>query len=256
MSRGKTPRWLSAARESGRTGGDWLLRALGRAGALPPSELESAIAGGRVRVDGKVAKKPFTPVTEDTRVAVDGVEVSLKRVTRVLMLHKPAGVVAEGGRDERPTVMDVLVPLLSPQQARFVWLAVGRLDVDTTGLLLFTNDERFVALATSPETHLPKRYLATVSERATEEQLEPLRQGVTLDDGPARPAAARLRSPGLVELTLTQGRFHQVKRMLAHVGLPVLKLHREAIGALQLDVPEGALRELTAAEVETLAATG
>ncbi len=248
--RAKTPRWLNAARESGRTGGDWLLRALGRSGALPASELAAAIAAGRVRVEGKVTTKPFTPVTERSRVTVDGAPVSLERVTRVLVLHKPAGVIAEGGaRDSRPSVMHVLLPLLSEAQRRFTWLAVGRLDVDTTGLLFFTNDERFVEHATSPESHLPKRYVAWVNERATDAQLEPLRAGVTLDDGPARPAEAKLRAPGIVELTLTEGRNHQVKRMLARVGLPVLKLHREAVGGLTLDVPEGAMRELGRDEV-------
>ncbi|MBL8954398.1 MAG: rRNA pseudouridine synthase [Myxococcaceae bacterium] len=253
--RAKTPKWLNAARESGRTGGDWLLRALGRSGALPASEIEGALAAGRVRIDGKVATKPFTPVTESSRVTVDGVVVPLARVTRVLMLHKPPGVVAEGGRDKRPTVVDVLLPLLTEEQRRFHWLAVGRLDVDTTGLLFFTNDERFVQHATSPESHLPKRYLATVHEKATDAMLQPLRDGVTLDDGPARPASARLRSAGLVELTITEGRNHQVKRMLALVGLPVLKLHREAVGGLVVDVDEGAMRELGGDEIERLKTT-
>ena len=240
---------MSAAREANRAGGDWLSRALGRAGALPPEELEAAIAAGRVRVEGKVVTKPFAPVTEATRVTVDGVPVSLARVTRALMLHKPQGVVAEGGRDARPSVMDVLLPLLDAGQRRFGWHAVGRLDVDTTGLLLFTNDERLVEHVTSPKTHLAKRYVAKVSEKATDAQLQPLRDGVMLDDGPARPAEARLRGPGMVELTLTEGRNHQVKRMLGAVGLPVLQLHREAVGGLVLDVGAGAVRELSDAEV-------
>jgi 23S rRNA pseudouridine2605 synthase/16S rRNA pseudouridine516 synthase len=247
--RAKTPGWLSAAREANRASSDWLSRALGRAGALAPEELESAIASGRVRVNARVTTQPFTPVTSSSRVTVDGAPVSLERRTRVLMLHKPAGVVAEGGKDLRPRVLDVLKPLLDAEQRRYFWHAVGRLDVDTTGLLLFTNDERFVQHATSPDTHLPKRYLATVSQNATQAQLEPLREGITLDDGPARPAEAKLREKGLVELTLTEGRNHQAKRMLAAVGLPVLKLHREAVGQIRVDVEEGAMRELTPDEI-------
>jgi 23S rRNA pseudouridine2605 synthase/16S rRNA pseudouridine516 synthase len=246
--RAKTPKWLSAAREANAAKTDWLARALGRAGALPPSELESAIAAGRVRVDGNVVDKPFAPVPEGARVTVDGKPVDISRRTRVLMLHKPAGVVS-AGRDRRGTVFDVLQGQLTGELARFSWHAVGRLDVDTTGLLLFTNDERFVAHATSPATHLPKRYLARVHEKATDAMLEPLRKGITLDDGPALPAQARVREKGLVELTLTEGRHHQVKRMLAAVGLPVLQLHREAVGRLLLDVPVGGFREVGEEEI-------
>ena len=88
-----------------------------------------------------------------------------------------------------------------------------------------------------------------MNEKATDAQLEPLRQGITLDDGPARPAVAKLRSPGVVELTLTEGRNHQAKRMLALLGLPVLALHRDRVGTLQLDLEVGTMRELTADEV-------
>ncbi|MBK7857371.1 MAG: rRNA pseudouridine synthase [Archangiaceae bacterium] len=250
--RAKTPGWLTAAREANRPGTDWLARALGRSGAVHPSELEATLAAGRVRVDGKVTTKPFTPVTEGSKVTVDGKPVPLERQSRVLMLHKPAGVLAQGsGRDKRLTVVDVLGPLLDEAQQRYAWHAVGRLDVDTTGLLLFTNDERTVARVTSPESHLPKRYLATVHPKASEAMLQPLRDGVLLDDGPARPAVAKVRAPGVVELTITEGRNHQVKRMLAAVGLPVLKLHREAVGGIELDVEEGAMRELSAEEVKT-----
>jgi 23S rRNA pseudouridine2605 synthase/16S rRNA pseudouridine516 synthase len=239
---------LAAAREANAAKGDWLARALGRAGALPPSEIDAALAAGRVRIDGKVVTKPFAPVPEGARVTLDGLEVDVRRRTRVLMLNKPKGVVS-AGRDRRGTVFDVLQGQLDPALARYSWHAVGRLDVDTTGLLLFTNDERLVAHATSPETHLPKRYLATVHEKATDAMLEPLRQGITLDDGPARPAQARVREKGLVELTLTEGRNHQVKRMLAAVGLPVLALHREAVGMLVCDVPEGTFREVSEQEI-------
>jgi len=141
---------------------------------------------------------------------------------------------------------------LTPELLGFAWHAVGRLDRDTTGLLLFTTDERFVAHATAPATHLPKRYLATVGADPTPERLAPLLAGIALADGPARPAAAKVRGPRVVELTLTEGRNHQVKRMLGAVGLPVLALHREAIGALALDVTPGQARALTDAEVEEL----
>jgi pseudouridine synthase len=240
------PKWLEAARTGNKAGGDWLARALGRVGALAPDEIDGALAAGRVRLDGKIARQPFMPVSEQSRVSVDGIEVDIRHRTRVLMLHKPAGVVTAARDPEgHGTVFDFIPAEL--QKVR--WMAVGRLDRDTTGLLLFTNDERFVARATDPKTHVPKRYVAQVHSKATEAMLEPLRKGMTLDDGPARPALARVRDSGVVELTLTEGRHHQVKRMLAAVGLPVLKLHREAIGALLLDVDEGTTRELRDDEI-------
>ena len=126
---------------------------------------------------------------------------------------------------------------------------LGRLDPDTTGLLLFTNDERFVGHATAPEKELPKRYVAIVTGPTEDARLQHLREGITLHDGPARPAKAVFRSTGQVELTITEGRNHQVKRMLGAVGLPVRQLHREATGEVVLDVPLGALRELTPDEI-------
>jgi 23S rRNA pseudouridine2605 synthase/16S rRNA pseudouridine516 synthase len=116
-------------------------------------------------------------------------------------------------------------------------------------LLLFTNEERLVAHATSPETHVSKRYVTEVEGQPSQEALRRLREGVGLDDGPTRPAGARLLAPSRVELVLTEGRHHQVKRMLAAVGHPVRTLHREAVGEVTLDVPEGTCRLLTDAEV-------
>lgn len=195
----------------------------------------------------------MAPVHPHSRVTVDGHAVSLAFRTRVLAFHKPAGVVSHGSDPEGiGTVFDALRAALPPELQRFGWHAVGRLDRDTTGLLLFTNDEKFVAHATNPETHLPKRYVARVGAKVKDEKLEPLRRGVKLDDGElTRPAKAKPRGDDAVELVLTEGRFHQVKRMLNVVGLPTLALHREAVGTLELDVPLGAFRELSDEEVKT-----
>ncbi len=229
---------------------DWIGRALPRAGILPPQEAERAIAAGRVRVAGRVVTEPLALLRPDDEVRLDGRVVSLAAPTLVLAFHKPRGCVVSN-RDElgRPTVFDLLARALPPELARYGWHALGRLDLDTTGLLLFSNDERLVAHATLPETHLPKRYLARVQGTPTDERLEPLRRGLKLDDGDARPAKAEVRGEREVALTLTEGRFHQVKRMLAAVGLPVRALHREAVGDLELDVPEGGYRVLTDEEV-------
>jgi 23S rRNA pseudouridine2605 synthase/16S rRNA pseudouridine516 synthase len=168
----------------------------------------------------------------------------------VLAFHKPQGLVC-AGRDlhGRGTVFEALAGVLPEALRGHGWHAVGRLDRDTTGLLLFTNDEAFVAHATRPQTHLPKRYLATVGAPLTDAALGALRAGLDLDDGPTRPALARARGAQQVELTLTEGRWHQVKRMLEAVGLPTLALHREAIGTLVCDVEPGQVRLLGDAEV-------
>ncbi|MFZ5444359.1 MAG: pseudouridine synthase [Myxococcota bacterium] len=248
----KEPKWLAAAKARDAGGpGDWLSRALSRAGVLPLAQAEDAIRAGRVRLDARVVTEPLAPVTGRSRVELDGAPVPLAWKTRVVMLHKPAGVVTHGTDPEGVgTVFDVLLAALPAELHRFGWHAVGRLDRDTTGLLLFTNDERFVGHATSPDTHLAKRYVAQVGAKVSDEKLAPLRRGVRIDDGElTRPAKARARGDDSVELVLTEGRFHQVKRMLNAVGLPTLKLHREAVGSLELDVAEGACRELSDDEV-------
>jgi 23S rRNA pseudouridine2605 synthase/16S rRNA pseudouridine516 synthase len=250
----KVPRWLAAARarDSGAPG-DWLSRALARAGVLPLHEAEQAIRAGRVLLDGREERSPLAPVLPGARASLDGREVSLAWRTRVLEFHKPAGLVTHGS-DPRGigTVFAGLRAALPPELLGFGWHAVGRLDRDTTGLLLFTNDEKFAAHATAPATHLPKRYLARVGARPAEAQLERLRTGVLLDDGtPSLPAGAQARGDDALELVLTEGRHHQVKQMLNAVGLSTLSLHREAVGGLELSVAPGAYRALDDVEVRT-----
>jgi|APLak6261675434_1056106.scaffolds.fasta_scaffold00962_4 23S rRNA pseudouridine2605 synthase/16S rRNA pseudouridine516 synthase len=225
---------------------------MSRAGVMPLDEAEKAIRDGHVRLDGRMVVEPLAPLTPTSKVTLDGHPVSLKWRTLVLMLNKPQGVISHGRDPEGGgTVFDALRAVLPAELLRIGWHAVGRLDRDTTGLLLFTNDERFVAHATSPAMHLPKRYVARVGMKVPNEKLEPLRRGVLIDDGEmTRPAKARPRGEDSVELTLTEGRFHQVKRMLNAAGLPTLALHREAVGELLVDVEIGAYRALSDEEIE------
>lgn len=229
---------------------DWLSRAIARSGYMTLEDAEAAIRAGRVTIFGRVVKQPMAMLQPGDEVKIDGHLLSLKRETKVLMFHKPAGVItAQDDRHALDTVFSLLRNQLPPELHSYEWHAVGRLDRGTTGILLFTNDERFVAHATSPDTKLGKRYVAQVQGTPTEEQLEPLRHGIDLEDGRTRPAKVVLRGPSEVVVTLTEGRNHQVKRMLGAVGFPVKALHREAIGKLQLDVEPGQFRELTPEEI-------
>ncbi|MCA2978235.1 MAG: rRNA pseudouridine synthase [Myxococcaceae bacterium] len=255
MRRRKEPKWLQAAKARGGASvqADFLSRALARAGVLPPSEAERAIRDGRVTVNGRVATVVVAPLEDSDVVAVDGEPVDVRPTTRVLAFHKPKGLVVDGRDPEGVgTVFERLHALLPPTLRGFGWLAVGRLDRDTTGLLFFTNDERFVAHATDPASKLPKRYVATVSGRISDAKLKVLREGIALDDFTTRPAGAERRGERQVALTLTEGKFHQVKRMLGAVGLATLELHREAVGDYVVDVALDTLRALTDAEVEGL----
>jgi 23S rRNA pseudouridine2605 synthase/16S rRNA pseudouridine516 synthase len=230
---------------------DWLSRALARSGVMPLSEAEGAIRQGRVTVRGRVVRQPLAALRPDDVVTVDGVRVARRAPVHVLAFHKPEGAVtSKADAAGRGTVFDLLRDKLPPQLARFEWHAIGRLDRMTSGLLLFTNDERVVAHVTSPKSKLPKRYRATVGAKVEAAKLAPLLRGVKLDDGPAKAEEVERLSASEVALVLTEGRFHQVKRMLGAVGLPVLRLHREAVGGLSLDVAPGEFRPLTPDEIE------
>jgi pseudouridine synthase len=222
---------------------DTLARALARAGVLPVAEAEAAVRAGRVSLGRRAVREPLTVLRPGDDIRLDGRKVSVRARTLAVMLHKPAGYVSSHrGDGGRPPVFEALSAALPTEMRKYGWHAVGRLDVDTTGLLLFTNDEGLVAHATAPATKLPKRYLARVSGALTAAALR------TLPPGPGV-VSARMRAADEVEVVLTEGRFHQVKHLLGGVGLPVLALHREAVGGLVLDLAVGEARLLTDAEV-------
>ena len=240
----------SQARPAATSQHDWIGRALPRAGVLPPDEAERAIRDGRITIEGRVVTQPMTLLPPGAAVRLDGHRIDVTFRTLALMFHKPTGCLTST-RMQRlvPTVFDLLLPTLTPELSAFHWHAVGRLDRDTTGLLLFTNDERLVGYVTDPASRIPKRYVARVQGGAAEEKVEPLRRGIQLEDGPTRPARVQVLDPKTVEVELTEGRHHQVKRLLGAVGLPVNALHRVAVGGLELDVDLGAWRELTREEL-------
>ena len=210
---------------------------------------------GRVSVNGTTVLDPASWIEPGRdRVRVDGQEVADKTERIVVALHKPVGLVTTRTDPAgRPTVYDALGDV-----GRWVF-PVGRLDRDTSGLLLLTNDHRLGETLTSPAAHVPKTYHALVAGVPEDEELRALREGVPLEDGLTRPA--RVRQLGVqrggcwVEIVLTEGRNRQVRRMCAAVGHDVLELVRVAIGGLslqQLGLAPGESRELDEEEIARL----
>ena len=218
---------------------------LARSGLSSRRRADELIKAGRVTVNGEPGQLN-TFVEQSDRVEVDGNAVTPQRLAYVL-LHKPAGIVTTA-RDpqRRPTVVDLV-----RHEVRVV--PVGRLDADTTGALLLTNDGPLAHRLAHPRYGVEKVYDVEVEGDPSDDQLRQLREGVQLDDGRTSPARARRLGPHRLELTLHEGRKHQVKRMCDVVGLPVTRLHRPRYAGLELgDLPAGEWRELTEEEVQPL----
>ena len=221
---------------------------LARAGVASRRAADELILAGRVRVNGEPGRLN-TFVEAGDRVEVDGREVAPQPLAYVL-LHKPAGVVTTARDPQgRRTVVDLV-----PAEPRIV--PVGRLDADTTGALLLTNDGLLAHRLAHPRYGVEKTYEVEVEGEPDDDALRRLRDGVDLDDGRTAPARARRLGRNRVELVLHEGRKHQVKRMCEAVGHPVVRLHRSAYAGLTLDGLEpGASRELAPHEVERLRET-
>lgn len=229
-----------------------LERVLSKAGVGSRTEARGWIAAGRVTVNGKVARDPDQWIDmERDRVRFDDRPLEVRQRLYVL-LYKPTGYLTTyKDRDGRPTVYDLVADVgtfLSP---------VGRLDLDTSGLLLMTNDTQLAERVTNPESHVPKTYLVKASAVLSDEQLQQLRDGLELSDGPTRPSGVkRVRDSARYthfEITLTEGRNRQVRRMVEALGARVLKLVRVRLGPIAIGtLPIGKWRLLTPAEVATL----
>ncbi len=229
-----------------------LERVLSKAGLGSRTEARRWVGEGRVALNGKVAGSPDVWVDmERDRVTLDGKPVSARKPL-YLLLYKPKGYITTyNDPEKRSTVYDLVADVDE-------WVfPVGRLDLDTSGLLLMTNDAQFAERVTNPAHKVPKTYLVKASILLSEEQLEKLRAGVVLSDGPTAPArVTRLRDSGprtFFEITITEGRNRQVRRMVEAVGGKVLKLVRTKIGPLEIGgLQIGAHRPLTNAEVTAL----
>jgi 23S rRNA pseudouridine2605 synthase len=227
-----------------------LAKHLAQAGLASRRAAEVLIADGRVAVDGEVVTDPARDVAGREDITVDGVAIAPRPPEVVVFaVHKPAGVVSTA-RDThgRPTVVDLV------EAPGLRLYPVGRLDADTTGLILVTNDGELANRLTHPRYEVPKAYVAEVAGGPVGARaLRALREGVELEDGRTAPARVRQLRRGVLEIVLREGRKRQVRRMCEAVGHRVLRLERVAFGPLRLgDLAPGAARRLTPAEVERL----
>ncbi|MBP3651341.1 MAG: rRNA pseudouridine synthase [Clostridia bacterium] len=228
---------------------------LSQSGEYSRSEAGKLIRSGAVRVNGEPVRKPDAQISPDAQVTLAGEVIGDHRL-QYYMLHKPAGVLTAARDSRAQTVMDLVPENLSKRKV----LPVGRLDKDTTGLLLLTNDGELAHFLLSPNRHVWKQYRATVTGQLTSAEVDAFANGLQLSDFVAKPAKLTIldsradESVALVEVR--EGKFHQVKRMFAATDHEVTALHRESFGPLSLpqDLPVGQIRPLTEDEINALKA--
>lgn len=225
---------------------------LALSGERTRSEATRLLKAGAVEVNCAIVRDGAFHISETDDVRLYGQPISDQSMM-YLMLHKPAGILTAARDSRASTVMD----LLPERYARRKVLPVGRLDKDTTGLLLMTNDGELAHRLLSPKRHVVKTYLATVTGRLDEEDVTAFREGIDLNDFVSMPAGLTILSAGEDESTamveLKEGKFHQVKRMFLARGHEVTALHRSSFGPLTLgDLPQSESRELTSDEIAAL----
>ncbi|EJN37686.1 pseudouridine synthase family protein [Pseudomonas sp. GM84] len=205
----------------------------------------------RVRVDAKVVTDPQAEVREFSCVEVDDQLLQAGRPARYLMLHKPAGCVSATQDPQHRTVLDLL-----PAELREDLHIAGRLDYNTTGLLILTNDGQWSRRLTQPTTKLPKHYLVETEDEIGDHYVAKFREGFyfAFEDLTTLPAQLDILGPRQARLAIVEGRYHQVKRMFGHFDNKVVGLHRESMGAIQLDprLAPGEFRALTGDEIATV----
>ena len=230
-----------------------LQKVMAEAGVASRRKSEEYIVEGRVKVNGVVITELGTKVSEDDYIEVDNRPIRQERKVYILM-NKPRNCVTTVSDDRnRPTVMDFV------KDIRTRIYPVGRLDFDTTGALILTNDGRLTNLLTHPSSEVNKTYIATCKGLADDEDLEPLRKGVELEDGKTSPAKVEIlkvneeKNTSIIKIIIHEGRNREVKRMMEYVGYEVIKLNREAIGELNTKgLYQGQYRRLTKEEVKSL----
>ncbi len=224
-----------------------LAKYLAHAGVASRRAAEELVRAGRVQVAGEVVVDPARDVDDHSGVTFDGEGVGGAEDRVVYALHKPLGVVSTADDPQgRPTVVSLV------HETRRLY-PVGRLDVDSSGLILLTNDGDLAHRLTHPSFEVPKTYRVTIARPVPDRAVRALREGVRLEDGTTAPARVRRLAPDRLEVTIHEGRNRQIRRMLEAVGHRVTSLQRISYGALELGaMGRGTVRRLTPAEVATL----
>jgi 23S rRNA pseudouridine2605 synthase len=234
--------------------GERIAKLLARAGVASRREVERMIADGRVALNGKVLETPATVLPNLKGVMVDGKPVSAAEAPRLFAFNKPPGLLtAERDFSGRPTIYNALRNALPPGTPRV--MPVGRLDFNTEGLLLLTNDGELKRAMELPKSAIPRTYRARAQGEVSQAQLEDLIEGITIDGMRYGRIDANLESrsgrQNWIELTLTEGKNREVRRVLEHLGLKVSRLMRVAYGPFALgDLPRGAAVEIAQKNVE------
>lgn len=228
-------------------------KVIARAGIASRREAEKLISEGRVTLNGKVVEELGTKVdTDKDYIKVDGKLITRPEPKAYLILYKPRGYVTTTSDPEgRPTIMELL------ERVKGRVFPVGRLDYDTEGLILCTNDGDLTHRLQHPSHEVPKTYFAKVEGVPTLEEITKLRKGIKLEDGMTAPAKVKLvrkvEANSWLEITIHEGRNRQVKRMVEAIGHPIIKLKREGLAFLTLgDLKSGEFRHLTAEEIKKL----
>ncbi len=222
-------------------------------GKYSRSEVKKLVKAGRVTLDGTVVKSSDVKADEEADIRIDGVSLNYKKHIYI-MLNKPQGVISATEDRTQKTVLD-LVPKELFRNGLF---PAGRLDGDTTGFVLITDDGDFAHRILSPKNHIMKTYHATLRDPLSEEDIVRFGEGLTLGDGTecleAYVRVIEIGEKTIAEIKICEGKYHQVKRMFASIGNKVLALRRVKMGGLELDpdLPEGECREITAEEIELL----
>lgn len=220
------------------------------------TEIKNFLKFGRVTVNGKKEKSAKLQINEDTdEICFDGQKLEYEEFV-YYMMNKPQGVISATEDPKHKTVLDLLDDLARSKEV----FPVGRLDIDTHGLLLLTNDGKLAHALLSPKRHVDKTYLAQVNGIMTDEDIETFAQGIPLKDFTCQPAKLDLvsvdaeKNQSLIRVTIAEGKFHQVKRMVAYCGKEVVDLQRLTMGTLTLDedLKRGEWRRLTKDELEGL----